>query len=196
MKNQARTLVPAVLFAICLTVLAVDAQAGYRYLNVGERIQEHSQWCWAGTSQCVLNYRSKTPSQCAIANYAWSRTDCCGNSTFNWNHRCNQPNGMYGSSGTIQYILSYWGVSSYGSATYLTWSGLNTEVNGNRPFVMRFGWSSGGGHFLVGYGYDDRSGTQRMGYMDPWPGEGYTWSNYSWVVRASDHSWTHTLRLR
>jgi hypothetical protein len=58
---------------------------------------------------------------------------------------------------------------------------------------MRFGWTSGGGHFLDGFGYDTSS--QHLYYMDPWPGNGYTMSLYSWVVSASDHDWTHTLQI-
>jgi PKD repeat protein len=58
---------------------------------------------------------------------------------------------------------------------------------------MRFGWTTGGGHFLVGYGYDQNGAY--LDYMDPWPGRGDTKSLYSWVVHASDHDWTHTLQF-
>ena len=184
--------------SICLAAHAVGAVAasGYRYLNVPEVIQEHSNWCWAAVSVDVLRWYNATPSQCAVANWALGRRDACGNSTFNWNSGANVTNGIYGGGGSIQGILSNWGLSSYGNAYALSWNAVVSDVNANRPFVMRFGWYSGGGHFLVGYGYDDRSGTQRVGYMNPWPGEGYTWSNYNWTVSAAyDHSWTHTLRM-
>ncbi len=58
---------------------------------------------------------------------------------------------------------------------------------------MRFGWTSGGGHFLDGFGYDNDG--QYLHYMDPWPGNGYTLSLYSWVVSSSNHNWTHTLQV-
>jgi hypothetical protein len=175
---------------------AAFAASGYKYLNVNLITQEHSNWCWAGTSVDVLNWYGKTPSQCAVANWAFGRSDACGNGTFNWNSYANSANSMYGVNGSIQAILSHWGVSSYGNAYSLSFAGVVTEVNASRPFIMRFGWYGGGGHFLVGYGYDDRSGTQTMAYMNPWPGEGYTWSNYSWTTYASrDHTWTNTLRM-
>ena len=58
---------------------------------------------------------------------------------------------------------------------------------------MRFGWTSGGGHFLDGFGHDNNG--QYLHYMDPWPGNGYTLSLYSWVVSASNHNWTDTLEI-
>jgi hypothetical protein len=162
-------------------------------LEVPERIQEHSQWCWAGTSQAVLEYYGPVVNQCDIANWAWSRSDCCGNSTFNWSHACNQPNYMYGTSGSLQGILAHWGVNSNASATYLSKPTVVSQLDAGRPFVMRFGWTSGGGHFLDGYGYVQNG--DFLDYMDPWIGNGYTRSSYDWVVSAADHNWTHTLQI-
>jgi len=155
--------------------------------------QEHSNWCWAASSKMVLDYYSSVQTQCAIANWAWGRSDCCGNSEFNWSHTCNQSNCMYGGSGCIDNILSHWGVSSVGQSSVFSQDTVVSEINGCRPFVMRFGWTGGGGHFLVSYGYDT-SGTY-VDYMDPWPGNGVTKKLYTWVVSASDHTWTHTLKI-
>ena len=49
------------------------------------------------------------------------------------------------------------------------------------------------GHFLDIYGYED-DGTY-LDYWDPRPGWGSTRSLYTWVVDASDHQWTHSLRI-
>ena len=46
------------------------ASAQTKNLNVPLKVQEHSQWCWAGASQMILNFFGKTPTQCAEANYA------------------------------------------------------------------------------------------------------------------------------
>jgi hypothetical protein len=193
MKNFLRYTVAVGLAALSS---AAFAASGYRYLNMDLVTQEHSNWCWSASSVDVLHFYAKTPSQCAVANWALGRSDACGSTVFNWNSYANSANGMYGANGSIQAILSHWGVASYGNNYALNWNALVNEVNASRPVVMRFGWYGGGGHFLVAYGYDDRSGTQTMGYMNPWPGEGYTWSNYNWVVSASyDHSWTHSLRM-
>ncbi|NVN91060.1 MAG: C39 family peptidase [Desulfuromonadales bacterium] len=196
MKSQT---ILTVFFAALLTLVQMEIPlASDLTLAVPERIQEHSQWCWAGSSQSVLDYFRTRVEQCAMANYAFNRSDCCGNTDFNWtNTNCNNWNFMWGNSsnntagGSLQGILGHWGVTSSTLAAYLTQQAGVAELNSGRPFVMRFGWTEGGGHFLIGYGYRE-NGTY-LQYMDPWPGNGYTESLYSWVMQASDHTWTHTL---
>jgi hypothetical protein len=178
----------AIVMALPAVALADDV------LYTPETIQEHSQWCWAGSSQAVLDHYGTYVEQCEIANWAWGRTDCCGNTDFYWdNTDCNNWNYMFGTSGSLQSILTNWGVNSNAIYTYLDQSVAVSEIDAGRPFVMRFGWTSGGGHFLVGYGYY-QSGDY-LDYMDPWIGNGYTQSLYSWVESASDHTWTHTLQI-
>lgn len=175
---------------------AAVAGSGYRYLDVDQVTQEHSEWCWAASSVDVMRWYGMNPSQCGIVNWAYGRNDACGSSVFDWSSGANSPNALYGSSGSVQDVLGSSGVGNNGYAYALSWSALVSDVNANRPFVMRFGWYGGGGHVLVGYGYNDTSGTQYVGYMNPWPGEGYTWSTYRWTVYAAyDHSWTHSLRM-
>ncbi len=180
---------PAILVAVLL-LLAVPSGEG-AVLAVPERFQEHSQWCWAGSAQAVLYYYGQTPTQCAIANWAWSRSDCCGNLTFDWNHACNQPNDMYGASGSLQDILAHWGVNSNARAYALTEGTVTSEINAGRPFVIRWGWTSGGGHFVDGRGITGST----VSYMDPWPGNGYETASYSWVVNDGSHTWTHSLQI-
>ncbi|HOO77150.1 MAG TPA: metallophosphoesterase, partial [bacterium] len=162
-------------------------------LSVPETFQEHSQWCWAGTSQPILVYYGQEPTQCEIANWAWTRADCCGNPTFNWdNVDCNYWNYLYGTSGSLQAILAHWGVASAATAAELSQATVTAEIAAGRPFVMRWGWVGGGGHFLAGRGIEG----DNVYYMDPWPGNGYETAAYDWVVSAAgDHDWTHSLRL-
>jgi hypothetical protein len=180
---------------LCAALLALPAlSSADEVLYAPESIQEHSQWCWAGSSQAVLQHFGTYVEQCEIANWAWGRTDCCGNTDFDWdNTDCNYWNYMYGTSGSLQGILSNWGVGSDARAYALDQAVAVSEIDAGRPFVMRFGWTSGGGHFLAGYGYD-QSGTY-LDYMDPWPGNGYTKSLYTWVVSATGHAWSHTLQV-
>src|SRR5436853_299052 len=66
---------------------------------------------------------------------------------------------------------------------------IQTEINAGHPFLFRWGWTSGGGHFLVGYGLSGNT----LYYMNPLPGYGYQISDYNWVVDDSgSHTWTHT----
>jgi hypothetical protein len=178
---------------VLLTLPSAFAQ--YRALSVPLVTQEHSEWCWAGSSKAVLNYYGQTPSQCQIVNWAYGLNSACGNSTFNWNSNANQPNSIYGTSGSVQNILYHWGLpnSAYNYAS--SWNTIVNDINANRPFVIRYGWTNGGGHILVGTGYETYNGEDYVYMMNPWPGEGNTYGIYSSIVSDYDHNWTHTERL-
>ncbi|MGY8624768.1 C39 family peptidase [Chromobacterium violaceum] len=184
----------AMILASALSASAAAAQADSKVLNVPLTTQEHSQWCWAGSSKAVLGLYNKTPTQCAIVNWAFGINYACGNSNFNWNSYANQPNDMFGSNGSLQGILKNWGVPNTAVYDYLSWTHVLQDIQANRPFVIRYGWTNGGGHFIVGRGYQSGSGNY-LYTMNPWPGEGMTYASYNSVVSASDHNWTHTLRM-
>ncbi|MCU6502600.1 C39 family peptidase [Rugamonas sp. A1-17] len=178
-----------------LLAMLPSAFAQWRTLNVPLVTQEHSQWCWAGSSKAVLNYYGQSPSQCQIVNWAFGLNYACGNSTFNWNSYANQPNNMYGSNGSVQNILNAWGVSNTAYNSASSWNSVVSDINANRPFVIRYGWTGGGGHIMVGRGYETYNGVNYIYIMNPWPGEGQTYRTYSSAVSASDHQWTHTQRM-
>lgn len=186
--------ITATLVLAAFSAVAV-AGSGYEYLDVDQVTQQHSNWCWAATSVDVLRWYGNTPTQCDIVNWAFDRNDACGNNDFNWSSSANSANGMFGQYGSIEDILNSRSINTQSYSDYLSWNTVVNDINANRPFIIRFGWYGGGGHFLVGYGYHDLDGTRLIGYMNPWPGEGYTWSNFDWTVYADyDHSWTHSLR--
>lgn len=172
------------------------AHAQYKQLNVPLTTQEHSQWCWSGSSKAVIGFYKSAPSQCAIVNWAFGINYACGNGTFNWNSYANQPNSLYGSGGSVQNILSNWGVGTYAYTYASSWNSVVSDINANKPFVIRFGWTAGGGHIMVGTGYEVWNGYSYVTYMNPWPGEGNSEDLYNWMVSANDHQWTHTLRVR
>ena len=70
---------------------------------------------------------------------------------------------------------------------------VKSELSYGRPFIFRWGWTSGGGHFLVGHGIT--STDTMLYYMDPWFGNGLSIAQYSWVVSGDDHTWTHTNQI-
>lgn len=177
-------------------LLALPAAfAQWKTLSVPLTTQEHSQWCWSASSKAILNFYGKNPSQCQIVNWAFGVNYACGNTNFWWNSYANQPNSMYGSNGSVQNILRAWGVSNTAHYTASSWSSVVYDINANRPFVIRYGWSNGGGHIMVGRGYQVYNNVGYIAIMDPWPGEGQTWRTHSSAVSAYDHRWTHTQRM-
>jgi hypothetical protein len=179
----------AVLMFFALLQDPVDAQV----LNLSQVIQEQSQWCWAATSSCGLDYFGYPVEQCTIAEYtrtvaSWHNfgpVNCCTDP----NQGCNYWNYMFGSTGSLEDILIHFGNLHVNNlSTTLSLSEIQTEVNAARPFIFRWGWYSGGGHFLVGYGI---SGSN-IYYMNPLPGYGFEIATYTWLLDDGNHSWTHT----
>jgi hypothetical protein len=150
-------------------------------LNVPQKYQEQDQWCWAACSQAMLIYYGTTKTQAEIAQYG---TD--GANTWNW---------LYGSSNNptrngINLILNHFAeLATTPYDSYLSQNRVQTEINSRQPFVIRWGWDSGGGHFVVGKGIDG----DYLYLMDPWYGP--TINTYSWVCQGSSHTWTHSLTL-
>ena len=177
--------------AFFLVLSAADAHGANREILFDATIQEHSNWCWAASSAAVLDNAYYTSvSQCTIANYAWNRSDCCGNSTYDWSHACNQVNDV----SAIQRILSHWSVASTAYSWAISQSACVSEINAGRPFVFRWAWDGGGGHFLVGYGYEGDG--NYLWYMNPLPGHGDTLALYTWVQKATgDHTWSHSVAM-
>ncbi|WP_245774515.1 hypothetical protein [Rugamonas rubra] len=72
---------------------------------------------------------------------------------------------------------------------------VRKNMDANRPFVIRYGWTNGGGHIMVGRGDETVNGVNYLYIMNPWQGEEQTDHSYSSAVSASDHKWTHTQRM-
>jgi ABC-type bacteriocin/lantibiotic exporter with double-glycine peptidase domain len=150
-------------------------------LNVPQKYQEQTNWCWSACSQAILEYYGTKRTQTQIAQYG---TD--GANEWNW---------LYGSSSSptrngINLILNHFaGLATTPYASTLSQLRVATEIKAHRPFVIRWGWDSGGGHFVVGKGIDG----DYLYLMDPWYGP--TINTYSWVCQGSTHTWTHTLTL-
>lgn len=157
--------------------------------------QEQDQWCWAGCSKCILDYYADTSvAQCEIAEYvrtvatwhSFGGTNCCTSAAMG----CNYWNYNWGSPGSIQDILGQFdGIANHGISGALTLAQMDTQAAHYRPFVIRWGWISGGGHFIVGNGVDAAGNVH---YMNPWFGEGAHISTYSWMMNDGSHVYTHT----
>lgn len=186
MKHMKRYILISLLWAASLSP-ACQGQT----LAVPLCIQEKSQWCWAAASQSILGYYGLDHSQCMIAEYTrtvatwqnFGNIHCCSGACNYWNY-------LQGTAGSIQDILMNFGqMETIWVSSYLTQTHIQAEIAGNRPFVIRWGWTSGGGHFVVGHGIDQ----DYLMYMDPL--YGFKIADYSWVVQSANHQWTSTLTL-
>jgi len=112
-------------------------------------------------------------------------TPCCDNAQ----QGCNYWNYNWGVAGSIQNILIHFGnIYNYGVGSFLSIFDIQNNINQQRPFIIRWGWVSGGGHFIVGHGIQDNI----IYYMDPWFGEGFKVSTYDNLKNSNWHVWTHT----
>jgi hypothetical protein len=178
--------------AIIFLAVFCSAAAFGQILDVPEVTQEQTEWCWAGTSCCVLNYYGKPVSQCTIADFTRTKAtwhdfgteNCCDVP----GKKCNYWNYNYGYPGSIEEILKQWGVQSRGTGGSLTPEKIKAEVSAGRPFIIRWALKPSGGHFIVGHGIVDST----IYYMDPWRGEGFKIAKYSVVSSNSSHTWQGT----
>ena len=179
---------------LCFLLYPIGLSA--QVLNVKKVTQEYDQWCWAGVSSCILDFYGHPVSQCSIAEYSrtvitwgsYGSTNCCVNA----NAGCNYWNYNYGNAGSIQDILLHFSnISNTGLGRTLSLTEIQTQINQYRPFVVRWGWTTGGGHFVVGYGISGNN----IYYMNPWPGEGLKIATYTWLTNDGSHTWTHTNQL-
>ena len=189
---------PLVAATLCLAMSLCPARpAGAVVLPMVEEIQLQSQWCWAAVGRSILRYYGHKVTQCAIAEYTRStatwhdfgKVHCCTDP----NQGCNYWN-FYGNfDGSIQSIIKHFGsVTSVAPAKPLDLSAATAEIDtGRRPFVVRWGWNGGGGHFVLAHGLTDH----KLHYMNPWFGEGKKIADFAWVAKGGNHTWTHTLRI-
>jgi Papain-like cysteine protease AvrRpt2 len=151
-------------------------------LPVPANQQELDQVCWAACSQSILQYYNIPISQYEIAVYGTE-----GVNTWNW---------LYGQSvnptrrGINMILTNFADIESEGFDRNLTMMEIQDEIQGLRPFVIRWEWNFGGGHFIVGMGIEENT----LYTMDPWYGE-YVISDYDWFVYSNNHTWTHSLYL-
>ena len=77
MKWLTRCVLCFLMLIVMVLGLAQHSGAAMKSLAVPLVVQSQNQWCWAGTSNAVLRYLSKNISQCYIADFGWTRKDCC-----------------------------------------------------------------------------------------------------------------------
>jgi len=171
---------------ILFIISNIDAQV----LNVPVVTQEETNWCWAASSKCILDYYGCNKEQCEIVEFvrgisSWhdfGSVNCCDNS----NQGCNYGNAVAGYSGSVEEVITHFGhIGNYAYYGYLNLNQIKTEITNNRPFTIWWKWASGGGHIMVGHGINGSD----VNYMNPWYGEGTHICTYTWLVNDGNHYW-------
>jgi hypothetical protein len=161
-----------------LLFLGLRISVSGQVLNVATTMQEQGNWCWDACSACILKYNCTPLSQCEIANYALAMTNCC-----NVPSGCNYQNTLY----AIQDILVHFAnISSQEVGVVLDKAAIHATLQQNRPFVIFWYWTSGGGHVIIGHGLVGND----LYYMDPL--QGLKIADYSWVCSNAAHTWIDT----
>lgn len=124
--------------------------------------QQKSQWGWAAVAASVAGYyRSATGpglTQCALANWALGRTDCCTGSGVA-DMACNQPY-------SVQDALRYVGNLGVATLSGLSFDAVRAELFAHRPIVAIIQWDTGGRHAVVISGFDANAGRQLIKVQD------------------------------
>ncbi|BDU71824.1 C39 family peptidase [Mesoterricola silvestris] len=177
---------------------------GRKQLACAERIQEHSEWCWAASSASILTCLGTPVQPCEVVNQVRNITYACGNPTFAWaDTTANGPiEALYGPAPSVSTLMGHYGHPGTGRASALTFAQAQAEIDAGRPFFVNWAWSSGGGHILAGMGWDTSAGEEELILMDPWPNEGIKVVSYAWAVSGADpgggggtHTWKWTLTV-
>jgi hypothetical protein len=154
---------------------------GARQLNITMQEQQKSNWCWAASGNTIATFYGWNYSQNQFCNAAFGRAqgyDC--------------PNSQ-ATLGDVQNAFSSMGINPGRYVNgYLYYSTVQNEINSGRPVETRIGWTSGGGHMNVLYGYD--TSRHWLYWGDPWPSNyRYNWGDFDWYVSNSSFDWTHSL---
>ncbi|MCF3104828.1 C39 family peptidase [Streptomyces roseoverticillatus] len=150
-------------------------------LDISMQKQVKDQWCWDATGLTIANYWGYT---------RYDQYDFCRLAAQNNRLDCNNRPATLGDMANG---LRNMGFRSSGTDLYrnASFGETRNEIANKRPFAVRIGWNSGGGHMNVVYGYDSTSNMIAVG--DPWPTtKTYTWWNYSAYSGNNSFRWTHT----
>ncbi|MEV7598815.1 papain-like cysteine protease family protein [Kitasatospora sp. NPDC089797] len=161
-----------------LGVAAGQARAETQQNGITMLKQEKTQWCWVASGLTIAKFQG----------FGSTQTDFCT--------RAQPSNGCNNQPATLGDMARGWGSlgmtrTGTGLNSAATFDQVYTDVKASRPVAARIGWTAGGGHMNVVYGYDTDKKT--VAVADPWPDTAtYTWWNYADYVSNSSFKWTHS----
>ena len=158
-----------------------------KQLPFNMQMQTQSNWCWAATATSVSHYfwRWSTWTQCRVANAELGHTDCCHSPV---PADCNVPWYLDRALIRTRNFVSITGLVGFEQ--------VRDEIDKGRPVGARIGWSGGGGHFMVIYGYSLIGGGEYFDIDDPIYGKSHIpVSEFSSSYQGSG-TWTHTYFMK
>lgn len=170
----------AMITTFLFLILTAAVFAEVLVLPVPQRYQEKANWCWAASSEMVLEYFGRYKiSQTMIAAYGTKGAD-----TWNW---------LYGKSSNptrrgVNMILNRFGpIRNWVTRRALSLKETTNLIKDRELSIIRWGWDSGGGHIIVIHGVSDNM----VFVKDPWNGSFF--ADYNWVLSGGSHTWTDTV---
>ena len=156
-----------------------------RQLAFSMQAQTQSNWCWAANATSVSHFYWwfwNSWTQCRVANAELAHSDCCNSSVPS---ACNVPWYLDRALTRTDNFVSI-------TAGQVGFAQVRAEIDAGRPVGVRIGWSGGGGHFMVIYGYSLVGRLEYLDIDDPIYGKSHlTAADFSSNYQGSG-SWTHT----
>ncbi|MDH6134419.1 hypothetical protein P3T37_003822 [Kitasatospora sp. MAA4] len=171
----------AVVISMVLAAAAGTARADTGYDKITMFQQQKQQWCWAASGLAIAKFQG----------YGSTQADFCQRAAkYDKSLSCdNKP-------ATLGNMASAWsdlGMThpGYGLSRAASFAEITSEVKASRPVAVRIGWTTGGGHMNVVFGFNTSNKT--IAVADPWPGTTtYTWWKYDDYVSNKAFKWTHS----
>ncbi|MBS5874285.1 MAG: C39 family peptidase [Clostridiales bacterium] len=132
--------------------------------------QEKSNWCWAASSVMVGTYNTNsTRTQSDTVKYV--------------------KGSLINQGGTDSEAVKALNYSSNFTKTGeivrpLSFKNAVSSIDNNHPFEMHISWNGGGGHMIVGAGYDLEARSVRA--IDPWSDTKTTYYDYSSLINGAN----------
>lgn len=121
-------------------------------LGVPSIAQKTQSWCWAASSEMVLDFARKPVSQCKLAGDIFYQNSqyCCQTPT---------PAGCVKGAWPK---LEWYGVNYQKANGAVSWEQIKTDINRNAPLLASFRLASGVGHMVTVVGYGTGAQGQRL----------------------------------
>jgi hypothetical protein len=158
-------------------------------LNMMLSPQEANFWCWAASSEMVMEKLGEAITQCEEANKRFGREDCC-NLPFSENCDC----------GGWPRFARHGFIAERTDDAALSWEGVKQQVEcWKAPFCVTWRWIEGGGHMMVISAYKTVDGENMVKLTDPLPvGIGAVrWISYSEYLQGPGYThWDDFYNIR